>query len=94
MSILMLDPTGAPDQMQTHLAPRDGALAGKRLGLLANGKHNADGLLELVGGMLVDRYGMRAPVLINKGDATRPARDEILAELLPQCDLVVTAIGD
>jgi hypothetical protein len=94
MPIRMLDPTGIDEPRETRLAPRDGRLAGKRLGLLANGKTNSVRLLELVGELLVERHGVRVPVLVDKRDASRPAADAVLDELLPRCDLVVTAIGD
>jgi hypothetical protein len=94
MAILMLDPTGTEERLNTSLATRDGMLSGKRLGLLANGKRNADVLLRLVGELLVERHGMLPPAFVDKGDASRPAADGVLGELLPRCDAVVTAIGD
>ena len=92
--IRMLDPTGVDEPRQTRLAERDGVLRGKRLGLLANGKVNSAAFLEIVGELLVERHGLRAPVLVDKRDATRPAADGVLDQLVPQCDVVVTAIGD
>jgi hypothetical protein len=92
--IRMLDPTGVDERRETRLAERDGRLAGKRLGLLANGKTNAGALLEVVGALLVERHGLRPPLLVDKRDASRPASDAVLDALLPQCDVVVTAIGD
>ena len=94
MPILMLDPTGVDEPKATRLADRDGRLAGKRLGLLANGKTNSVRLLELVGELLVERHGLVPPVLVDKRDASRPAADTVLDKLAPQADLVVTAIGD
>jgi hypothetical protein len=94
MTVEILDPTGDDVRMQTRLAPRDGTLRGKRVGLLANGKTNADRLLEVVGALLVERHGLAAPLLIDKRNATAPASDAVLERLLPQCDVVVTAIGD
>ncbi|MGD9891208.1 MAG: hypothetical protein AB7R89_26075 [Dehalococcoidia bacterium] len=94
MTVAMLDPTADDVRMETRMAPRDGTLQGKRVGLLANGKTNADRLLEVVGELLVERYGLAAPLLIDKRNATAPASDEVLERLLPHCDVVVTAIGD
>jgi len=90
----MLDPTGVDEQRETRLAGRDGRLDGKRVGLLANGKTNSVALLEMVGASLTERHGAGATAPLNKGDASRPAADAVLGELLPQCDVVVTAIGD
>jgi hypothetical protein len=94
MPLEILDPTGVDQPVETRLARRDGCLAGRRLGLLANGKTNASALLELVGELLTQRYGLSAPVLVDKRNASAPAADTVLDGLLHQCDVVVTAIGD
>ena len=94
MTIRMLDPTGVDERRETRFAHRDGRLESKRVGLLANGKTNSVTLLEMVGALLTERHGAGATLLVNKGDASRPASDAVLDALLPQCDLVVTAIGD
>lgn len=93
MAFEILDPTGVDEPLETRLAPR-GGLQGKRLGLLANGKTNANRLLQLVAELLKERYELGEVVLVDKRNATAPASDEVLARLLPQCDAVVTAIGD
>ncbi len=80
--------------VETRVAPRDGRLEGKRLGLLANGKTNALALLEMVGELLTERYGLSEPVLVDKRNASAPASDAVLNRLLPECDVVITAIGD
>ena len=92
--IRMLDPTGTDERRDRRLAERDGLLAGKRLGLLANGKTNGAALLEILGEILTERHGMVTPVLVDKGNASAPAPDAVLETLLRRCDVVVTAIGD
>jgi hypothetical protein len=94
MPVEILDPTGVDQPVESRLAPRDGRLEGKRLGLLANGKTNASALLELVGELLTERHGLSALVLVDKRNASAPAADTVLDGLLPRCDVVVTAIGD
>ncbi len=94
MTIRMLDPTGTDDRLDTRMAARDGRLAGRRVGLLANGKPKAGALLRLVGDLLQERHGVAAVVFDDKRDASRPAPAVVLDRLLQQCDLVVTAIGD
>ena len=93
MPIRILDPTVAPDRAESALAPRLSALDGKVLGLLANGKVNADHLLDLVREGLEARYRVREVVLRAKPSASRVADAETLRELA-RCDAVVTAIGD
>jgi len=76
------------------MAPRPGSLNGKTLGLLANGKRNSDRLLDKVGTLLAEHYQFKEVVARNKGNASRPCPDNLLQEMLAQCDVVVTATGD
>ncbi len=92
--ITMLDPTVEPLPVRTSLAPRPEDLTGKMVGLLANGKRNSDKLLEAVYTLLDERYQLKGAVRLNKGDASRPAPDPVIDELLNKCDLVITATGD
>jgi hypothetical protein len=89
----ILDPTVGPDPTESALAPRLSALDGRVLGLLANGKVNAERLLDLVREGLEARYRFQDVVRIVKPSATRVAAPEVL-EALGHCDAVVTAIGD
>jgi hypothetical protein len=91
--LTLLDPTVEPLPDSTLLAPRadlDGAI----VGLLSNGKRNADALLDAVYSLLQDTYEFKGAVRLNKGDASRPAPQPIIDELLEKCDLVITATGD
>jgi hypothetical protein len=93
-SLRILDPTVEPDRTESAQAPRLSALDGKVLGLLANGKVNADRLLDLVREGLEARYRLRDVVTVAKPSASRVAEPEMLEELARRCDAVVTAIGD
>jgi hypothetical protein len=93
-ALRILDPTVRPDRTESALAPRVSALDGKVLGLLANGKVNADRLLDLVREGLEARYRLRDVVAVAKPSAARVAAPEVLQELSQRCDAVVTAIGD
>jgi hypothetical protein len=93
-SLRILDPTVGPDRAESALAPRLAALDGKVLGLLANGKVNAERLLHLVREGLEARYRLRDVVVLAKPSAARVADPEVLEELHRRCDAVVTAIGD
>lgn len=90
----LLDPTVKPLQGSASLAPRPLDLNGKVLGLLANGKRNADRLLDAVAALLQERYQVKGVVRVNKGDPSRPAPEPIMDDLLKQCDVVITGIGD
>ena len=90
----VLDPTVEPIPTHAIAAPRPDTLDGAVLGLLANGKGNADELLEMVHEVLADRYGFKEVVARNKGNASRPCPGDLMAEMADQCDVVITASGD
>jgi hypothetical protein len=94
--VVYLDPTVDPEGPDPTRAPaaRADGLDGKTLGLLANGKVNADTLLLLVRDGLAARYRLREVVQRAKLDSSRPAPAPLLDELARTCDVVVTAIGD
>jgi hypothetical protein len=95
MTIKILDPTvRAEEALDVAVAKRVGDLDGKVLGLLHNGKVNADRLLDLVREQLGARYRLREVVMIRKDSASRVADAHDLDRLARECDAVVTAIGD
>ena len=91
MSIILLDPAaeGVPDFLPT--ADRLKELAGKRIGLLDNIKHNAEYLLASLGTRF-EELGCEVKA-VRKKTYTKIAEPHILAAL-EDCDAVVTAIGD
>ena len=90
----VLSPTVEPVPVAAVIAERPEALDGTIIGLLANGKHNADELLEMVHEILADRFEFKGVVAMNKGNASRPCPEDIMKALAEQCDLVITASGD
>lgn len=91
----ILDPTGGStvSEQPFSLAPRTEDLAGATVGLLDNGKQNADAFLEEVGRLLRRDYGVASTTVLRKrvGTAESP-REEL--EQLRGCDIVVTGVGD
>ena len=65
--IELLDPTGQPRSAQAALAPRAGDLRGRRVGLLDNGKANADVVLTRVAEHLRRAQGVEAFVARRQG---------------------------
>ena len=92
--MVLLDPTVEALPDNTNMAPRLTDLNGRVVGLLANGKRNSDTLLDAVTSLLQDTYDVKGVVRLNKRDVSRPAKQEIVDELLEKCDAVITAIGD
>ncbi|KAB1649641.1 UGSC family (seleno)protein [Pseudoclavibacter endophyticus] len=91
----MLDPTGvADDTSATTLSPRPVSLEGLTVGLLDNTKPNATLLLNALGDLLTTRYGVGATKLYTKDYFGTPVKQELLDEIVRDCDVVVTAVGD
>ena len=93
MAIIVLDPTVATAQAGVPLAPALRSLAGKRIGLLDNGKVNVDRFLDHVEDIVRTRHGVADVVRRRKPNMSAPAPDAVLAELAA-CDAVVSAVGD
>lgn len=92
--LAVLDPTVLPLPVHASMARRPRTLDGMTIGLLANGKRNADKLLDKVGALLAEHYQIKGFVARNKGNASRPCPPNLLQELLAQCDAVLTGTGD
>lgn len=94
MEIELLDPTAERELPAERLAPRLDTLAGKVIGLLDNGKWNADRLLDAVAERLVARYGAIAGIHRSKRQYNVEVSPEISGELAVSCAAIVVAIGD
>lgn len=91
----LLDPTGggAPAG-QIRLAPRLSNLAGKRIGLLNNGKPNGAALLHEVARQLQGRHGVGEATLYTKGYFGTPVDEDLILRILKNSDFAVAGIGD
>ena len=92
MSIRLYDPTAEPRAVAARLAPRLSTLQGKRIGILDNGKANADVLMLAMARLLQERHGAGAIVKREKPVAG-PPKPEVL-EALAQCDLALVGSAD
>jgi hypothetical protein len=95
----ILDPTGGAPAPPTSTGPARAArradLAGARIGLLENTKHNADLLLTRLGELLVTEHGAAEVALMRTKQAfALPAPDDLVAEFVGSCDVVITGVGD
>lgn len=90
----LVDPTVAAPARQSRRAPALASLEGLTIGLLSNGKLNADALLEETAAMLRTRFGGRVLPMVAKGSAGAPAPADTLKSLSVECDYLITASGD
>lgn len=91
----LLDPTGFDEEAgEGTLAPRPADLRGLTVGLLGNTKPNAEVLLAEIAGVLRDRYGAGEAREYTKDYFGTPVKEDLLKQVVQECDLVVTAVGD
>ncbi len=88
---LPIDPDAAS---RWRAAPRLETLHHKVGGLLGNRKANADLLLRNIGERMAKDLELGDLVTVDKFVYSRPAADDIIADLSQRCDFVVTAIAD
>lgn len=94
MSMTLISPRGSQIRRQRAMAPRLASLNGLRIGLLSNGKLNADLLLQETARCFVERHQCTAAPLLSKPFASKPAEPEQLRQLAEQADFMITANGD
>jgi hypothetical protein len=89
----VLDPTpGRPAETSPPAPPLPG-LAGTRIGLLDNSKIKVDRFCDFVEEILRAEYRVADVVRSRKRNASAPAPDDVLADLLT-CDGVISTVGD
>ena len=93
-STLILEPVapnlGVALQAGRHLD----SLAGKVVGFIDNAKPNFDRLVDELAELLVSKYGVARVVKHRKRSAAIPAPEEIMQDIVAQCDAVITGSGD
>jgi hypothetical protein len=88
------DPRGIVEAAPASRAPRLRSLAGKRLAILDNTKWNGNKLLRAVRDGLVGQFDFSAVNYYKKESFSMNASPELIAEIVANNDLVLTAIGD
>ncbi|MEE9274982.1 MAG: hypothetical protein V3V62_06725 [bacterium] len=89
------DPTVEPEIDPARPAPREGALSGKRVGLLWNSKAGGDKLMRFVlEALRAGGADLSLAAEIKKEYDTRPASKAAYDEMAEKCDLIITAVGD
>ena len=90
MSFVVHDPRGTAIAAAALLARRPASLSGLTLGILDNGKEQADVILERAAEVFA-REGVRT-VFARKPTFARVAPPDVL-EQLKMCDIVITGLG-
>ncbi len=90
----LVDPTVKSAAHNCVSAPRLDSLEGKTIGLLTNGKVNADVLLHETAELFRTRHQCRVLDMSSKQNASAPAPGGIIKDLALECDFLITAMGD
>jgi hypothetical protein len=90
----LMSPSGGLKVKAMSVAKRLNDVKGLRVGLLDNGKTNADKFLNMVGEILVKKYGVGEVRMYHKEALSKPAPQEVLDALTRETDFAVTGIGD
>jgi hypothetical protein len=70
------------------------SLRGKTVGFIDNSKPNFHHLVDDLAELLVTEYGVANVVKRRKHSASIPAPEPVVADLVAQCDAVITGSGD
>jgi hypothetical protein len=90
--IRLYDPTAEPRAVAATLAARVPSLAGKRIGILDNGKANAGTLMLAVAKTLQERHGAGEIVKREKPVAGPPSA--AVLDALATCDVALVGSAD
>ncbi len=93
-NITVLSPVGERRVAAAEIPAPPVALRGLTVGFLDNTKHNFDRLVDGIGLVLRERFGVARVVHVRKANAASPAAPEIIAALAKECDLVFAGSAD
>ena len=87
-------PTSTTPKRKAFRAPALASLEGTRLGILENGKLNAEEMLQEVAALFVERHGCIIRTLNSKSNASAPAPANTLVKVAQDVDFLITGLGD
>ena len=87
-------PTSTTPKRKARRAPALASIEGLRIGILENGKLNAEEMLNEVAALFVERHGCTVRTLASKRNASAPAPGNTLVNIAPEVDFLLTGLGD
>ena len=90
----LIDPTVKSAAYNCMRAPRFDSVDGLTIGLLTNGKVNADVLLRETTELFRTRNNCQVLDMASKSNASAPAPGGTIKALALACDFLITAMGD
>jgi hypothetical protein len=90
----LYSPMSMPPRRKAVRAPALATLDGARIGVLENGKLNAEEMLNEVAALFVQRHSCSVRMLSSKSNASAPAPANTLVKLAQDVDFLITGLGD
>ena len=90
----VLDPSAGPVSTKTGLSPRLDSLAGKKIGVIWNGRPAGNQILDQIMKTLKEKDGVRETIFREKPFLGNIAPEELLQEMATRCDAVISGVGD
>ncbi len=90
----LVDPTSVSVAQNLHRAPPLISVRGKTIGLLSNGKLNADALLLETAKLFEINHSCTLNKIRYKPNPSAPAAAEVIEAVVSESDFVLTATGD
>ena len=87
-------PTSTQPKRKAFRAPVLTSIDGLRIGILENGKLNAEEMLNEVASLFVQRHGCTVRTLAHKSNASAPAPSSTLVSVAQEVDFLITGLGD
>ena len=90
----LYSPLSTTPRRKASRAPALGSIDGLRIGILENGKLNAEEMLNEVAALFVERNGCTVRTLASKKNASAPAPSNTLVKVAQEVDFLITGLGD
>ncbi len=91
--VAYLDPTGYVQVEERQNARRLSSVKGTTAALLDNGNDTSGFFFEALAGILRDEYGVAQVILKTKATSTKPADEDMLAEMIRDADFMVAGVA-
>jgi len=90
----LYSPMSTTPKRKAFRAPALATIDGLRIGVLENGKLNAEEMLNEVAQLFVQRNGCTIRTLASKSNASAPAPANTLVKVAQEVDFLLTGLGD
>jgi hypothetical protein len=90
----LYDPTSSTPRRRFVRAPALPNLEGKTIGILENGKLNAEAMLREIALLFEDRHACTVAEIYSKSNPSAPAPAATLKTVAQEVDFVITGLGD